>query len=253
MSPLSSRRAETLGYSNFKVFQSGLPSWKKNKRLVLSEPGYVMGLKKKDIAHVLVDLRDDAVASGGHIPGAIAISPGELAGAKAMFPKQKSAPIILYSPSGVDVAAFKTVRGWGYKNVSALNGGLAAWRAVEGTLQQNALAKNISYEPKPLPGTVSARDFKKLAASGDAVLIDVRDPDEVAYGAIPGALNIPLGDLAERSAELPKGKTVIAFCTTGIRAEMAYDMLKQAGFKQARYLGSVMQISADGTYEITEN
>lgn len=43
-------------------------------------------------------------------------------------------------------------------------------------------------------------------------LLDVRPEDEYAHGHLPGALNIPLGDLEKRLSELPQGHEVIAYC-----------------------------------------
>ena len=43
---------------------------------------------------------------------------------------------------------------------------------------------------------------KAAADAGDAVIIDVREDDEVAQGAIPGARHIPMGDVLERIAEV---------------------------------------------------
>jgi rhodanese-related sulfurtransferase len=89
-----------------------------------------------------------------------------------------------------------------------------------------------SYTPKPLPGQIPAAEFKKLAAAtpADVLILDVRSKSEANLGTIPGAMLIPDEELAERLAEVPKGKRIIAHCSTGVRAEMAYHKLKAAGF-----------------------
>jgi rhodanese-related sulfurtransferase len=68
---------------------------------------------------------------------------------------------------------------------------------------------------------------------------------------LKGAVNIPAGKITERAAEISKDKEIITHCTTGIRAEMAYDDLKELGFK-VRFLNAVIQIDKDGKYEITK-
>ncbi|MDR7170494.1 rhodanese-related sulfurtransferase/DNA-binding transcriptional ArsR family regulator [Nocardia kruczakiae] len=48
--------------------------------------------------------------------------------------------------------------------------------------------------------------------SGEVTLIDVRPHEEYEAGHIPGAINIPLGELADRLAELPTGHDIVAYC-----------------------------------------
>jgi rhodanese-related sulfurtransferase len=48
--------------------------------------------------------------------------------------------------------------------------------------------------------------------SGDITLIDVRPEEEYAAGHIPGAVSVPVEELAARIASLPAGKTIVAYC-----------------------------------------
>ncbi|CAK9015929.1 Coenzyme A disulfide reductase (CoA-disulfide reductase) (CoADR), partial [Durusdinium trenchii] len=73
-------------------------------------------------------------------------------------------------------------------------------------------------------------DALKATASGEAVLVDVREPEEFAQGSAPGAINVPLSQLRERIAELPKYKRIDIFCLTGIRAYISARALTQSGF-----------------------
>ncbi|NJD55832.1 MAG: hypothetical protein FIA94_05425 [Nitrospirae bacterium] len=229
-----------------------MPLWKKTGNLIVSEPAALKDFITKDIAHVLVDLRDAGAARKGFIPGAVSLPAKELASSKDRFPADKSAPIILYSDT-VDSDAFKTVRGWGYKDTSVLNGGIAAWTAAGGKLQQGDPATTISYVPKPRPGEISIEEFKAIAEKGDPgkLILDVRDTDEAMNGMIKGAVNIPAGEILSRSKELPKDKEIITHCQTGLRAESAYEDLKEAGYK-GRFLNALIQIDKDGKYEITK-
>jgi rhodanese-related sulfurtransferase len=241
-----------LGYTNVKVFHDGMPAWKKAGKLVMSDPSYLKDLIEKDIAHVLIDLRAPEDAKKGFIQGAVNVPLSELASAKDGFPSDKSAPIILYS-SGEDREAFRTVRGWGYKETSLLSGGFEAWKQIKGKMSAGPLTTVISYVPKPRPGEISIEEFKAIAenVSSDKVILDVRDIDEAMNGMLKGAINIPVGQIKERLAELPGDKEIITHCTTGIRAEMASDDLKEKGFK-ARFLNAVIQVDKDGRYEITK-
>ncbi len=253
MSPLSARKAETLGYSNIKVFTTGLPSWKKDGNLVVASPEHLKGMLDKDIAHVLVDLRDKKEAKKGHIKDAVNIPAEKLAKEKDAFPKEMDAPVVLYTAEGVNPEAFSVVRGWGYKNASVLDGGVKGWQAAGGSLVSGKPEKKIVYEPRPLPGTIPAAEFAKIVAKkpADKLILDVRDTDEAAAGTLPGAVNIPVGELAERMEELPKDRELIVHCTTGIRAMMAQEALAKRGY-QARYLNDVIQVAPDGSFEITQ-
>ncbi len=62
------------------------------------------------------------------------------------------------------------------------------------------------------------------------VLVDVRDPEELAIGMLDGALNIPLGQLRERMQELPRSKRIVVYCQVGKRGYVACRTLKQNGF-----------------------
>lgn len=252
MSPESARRAESLGYVNVKVFHTGMPSWKKKKNVVLTEAPHLQKFIKNDIAHVLIDLRDAENAQQGFIKGAVSVPEKELATLKGMFPADKSAPVILYGNATASTDTFATVRGWGYKNTSILSGGISAWQQSGGELHSGKLSATIAYIPKPRPGEIQIADFKKIAdkTPPEKLILDVRDEEESMQGMLVGAVNIPVDELKNRLGELPEDKEIIIYCVTGIRAEMAYDILKENGLN-TRFLNSVIQIDSDGRYEVT--
>lgn len=70
-----------------------------------------------------------------------------------------------------------------------------------------------------------------------ALLLDVREPDEVACGAFPGALNIPLGALRLRLGELPKDRKIVVACQAGLRGYVGLRILLQRGFDAVNLLG----------------
>lgn len=71
-------------------------------------------------------------------------------------------------------------------------------------------------------------------------------------GVIKGAKNIPVNELKDRLNELPKDKEIVIHCATGMRAEMAYNILKEAGYN-VKFLDATIQIKKGGKYKITEN
>ncbi len=68
------------------------------------------------------------------------------------------------------------------------------------------------------------------AVGSDGQLIDVREPSEVAEGTLPGAINIPLGDLGSRLDELDTSRRVVTLCRSGGRSTIAAEELTEAGF-----------------------
>ena len=64
----------------------------------------------------------------------------------------------------------------------------------------------------------------------DAVLLDVREAVELMAFAVPGAVNIPLGQLRSRLSELDKAKKIIVFCAIGVRSYNAARILMQSEF-----------------------
>jgi NADPH-dependent 2,4-dienoyl-CoA reductase/sulfur reductase-like enzyme/rhodanese-related sulfurtransferase len=76
-----------------------------------------------------------------------------------------------------------------------------------------------------------------LVADG-AVLVDVRDARETAGGVIPGALNIPLGELRDRLGELPADRPLVTYCQSGLRSYLAARLLGQRGWNVHSLSGS---------------
>jgi NADPH-dependent 2,4-dienoyl-CoA reductase/sulfur reductase-like enzyme/peroxiredoxin family protein/rhodanese-related sulfurtransferase/TusA-related sulfurtransferase len=61
-------------------------------------------------------------------------------------------------------------------------------------------------------------------------ILDVRNPDELLAGTVPGAKNIPLDQLRERLDEVPRDKEILAFCQAGLRGYLACRILSVNGF-----------------------
>ncbi|HHT9126113.1 MAG TPA: FAD-dependent oxidoreductase [Candidatus Brocadiia bacterium] len=88
-----------------------------------------------------------------------------------------------------------------------------------------------------LPQTVAEKHNK----GDDFVLLDVRTEAEYKSGHIKGCRNIPLDKLASRTNELDNTKEIITYCRGGLRAAQAYRILKNAGFRNVKYMdGSIL-------------
>lgn len=83
----------------------------------------------------------------------------------------------------------------------------------------------------------------RAAQPDSTVMLDVRNNDEVAAGMLPDAVHIPLGELSARLSELDRKKEIYLYCRSGNRTQMAFDVLKQAGFEN-------VICSVQGGYEL---
>ena len=67
-------------------------------------------------------------------------------------------------------------------------------------------------------------------------ILDVREPWEHALAHIPGAVLVPLGELAERVGELDPHRPLAAYCHHGMRSLHALRFLKSHGFIDLAHL-----------------
>jgi len=81
-------------------------------------------------------------------------------------------------------------------------------------------------------------DVEELAGTRESgVLVDVREPDEYAAGHVPGAVLIPMGQLADRMGEIDKTFSVFVICASGNRSSAMTDLLRGAGFDAVSVVG----------------
>jgi rhodanese-related sulfurtransferase len=79
---------------------------------------------------------------------------------------------------------------------------------------------------------------RRLIGTG-ALLVDVREPDEVASCAfdVPAIVNIPMTQLEERWKEIPRDRDVVMVCLSGERSLKATYFLQYQGYKQVSNMG----------------
>jgi|SRR5262245_13818497 len=88
-----------------------------------------------------------------------------------------------------------------------------------------------------LPIDIDVRTVKQMLDSGEKfVLLDCREPSEVAAARIAGSTHIPMRDIPARLADLQPHKTerVIVHCHHGGRSLRVAQFLRQQGFEQAQ-------------------
>ena len=80
------------------------------------------------------------------------------------------------------------------------------------------------------------------------VLVDVREPDEFAQWAIPGARNVPLATLGHRLPTIEGDRRVVVVCASGERSARAVGVLRAAGVDAANLVGGMLAWA--GVYDI---
>jgi rhodanese-related sulfurtransferase len=204
---------------------------------------------------VLLDVRPEKEATAGFIKGAVNIPEKAVDKALTSFPnKELKPPIVVYDAKGdgsAEKVAMMLVEA-GYPGPRVLTGGFAAWKGAGYGVETGTPATSVAYVPKPKAGSIPVADFEAFAKGIPAgvQIIDVRTSEEVdETGMIKGAVNIPAEDIVARLAEIPKDKDVVLHCSTGARAEMSYNILKEKGYS-IRFLDATITTNKDGTFTI---
>lgn len=91
--------------------------------------------------------------------------------------------------------------------------------------------------------------YRKIQATPDAVIIDVRTREEAANGRLPNAvlLNYREDQFEAQIARLDKNKTYFMYCGNGVRSDQAIDIMERLGFKRYyNLIGGFKAWKADG-------
>ena len=84
-----------------------------------------------------------------------------------------------------------------------------------------------------MPRQISVTELKqRLDDHAELVLLDVREPEELALARLPGAVHIPMGEVPNRLHELAHDKEIVVFCHHGIRSASVVQFLVQHDFEQ---------------------
>lgn len=81
--------------------------------------------------------------------------------------------------------------------------------------------------------SITAAEVKQKLDAGEAILIDVREPDEHARESIPGARLVPLSAIAAHAFDGAENMTAVFHCRSGMRTEANAARLLACGFRDA--------------------
>jgi rhodanese-related sulfurtransferase len=96
-----------------------------------------------------------------------------------------------------------------------------------------AVAEYESTIPDGWMNVGDVTSFKDALAASNGLVIDVRQPSEYEEGHIPGAINIPLRELAANVDKIPTDKAIYVYCKSGFRAGVAVSAIRLMGYDNA--------------------
>lgn len=203
-----------------------------------------------------LDVRDIFSYEKSHVDQSVNI-PLELLLAKLNdLPKNRL--IVVYDSTGKKGhQAVRTLIGAGFDQVLNVSGGFASLSGYVRSVKPAHFKLDL---PDPAPKTIGQSEPKKektapaaaakvnQPVSNEPLIVDVRSSGEFAYGAVPGAINIPLDELERRLDELgDKDRKIILYCASGGRSSYAVQILKSYGFTKPENGGGLMRMMAHST------
>jgi hydroxyacylglutathione hydrolase len=166
----------------------------------------------------VVDARDRRSFAAGHLPGSLNVELGDQFAVYVGWIVPFGAPLVLLLPEPADIngaAALTQLVRIGYDRVGGwLRGGVDAWAAAGRPLSDY-----------PIVGLDELGDARERGAA----VLDVRQPPEWREGAVPGSLQMFVGDLPWSLHELPRATELWTVCASGHRASLAASLLDAAG------------------------
>lgn len=166
----------------------------------------------------VIDARDDLAFAAGHLRGSVNVGLGGRFAEYTGEVMKPDTPIVLVTPPGHEAEAKIRLARIGFDNVV---GALAD--PVEMFFLHPEVTERLSR--------LSAEALEdRMALVPNLVLIDVRNPGEVALGSIAGARHIGLPSLLTRLGELDPTAPTVVFCAGGYRSAIASSMLRAHGF-----------------------
>jgi rhodanese-related sulfurtransferase len=194
--------------------------------------------------HAVFDVRERGEFNLGQISNATSLPRSQIEFRIAELVPDRRIPIVVYDEGeGWAALAAHTLGEFGYENVSILDGGLPGWRkekfpTVSGVnVPSKAFGEKVHHE-RTIP-EISPEELRSLQERVTQLMIfDVRTPEEYGRFCIPGAVNVPGGDLilwAEALRRKPE-TTVVVNCAGRTRSIIGTAALLRLGLNNVRAL-----------------
>ncbi|MBE0474730.1 rhodanese-like domain-containing protein [Rhodoferax sp.] len=227
-----------MGYSDVWVYRNGVPGWNQKAQPLLASEAFI---KKGNLILIDTAAGNDTVAVASN--KVLQLGLDDLTGDKghaALKDLSRNAPIVVLERG--DMATVNAVmedlreqdfRRMAYFPVRQWQGAMAAAPAVTA----------LSWAPIYGPGQVSPKAFQDAVASGQFIL-DVRPAKDFARGHFKGAVSLPIENMEQDFAKVPKDVPVFVNCATGAKSAKTFDILGRKGYSNVSYLDA--EISCKG-------
>jgi rhodanese-related sulfurtransferase len=189
----------------------------------LIEPASLRQMLQRGEDFALINVMSRLECMDHGIPGSLCVADEEFPGkALKLFP-DKNRPLVFYDESihgaGSQKAAAIAMQK-GYKRVSVLRGGTAAWKEAGFETDSQVRIPRV-----PVESIKPERLAQWLSEKRDLLILDIRGEARFREGHLPGAVNIPLHRLHERYPEIPWNRRILVVDDRGLRSFLACSYL----------------------------
>jgi len=167
---------------------------------------------------ILLDGRTPEEFAHGHLVGSVNVG---LEGRYAEF----AGSVV---PSDVDIVL---VADPGFEIEARNRLGRIGFDRVVGYLAEPFAVMAANPDRTARASRLTVPEFERRRAEVDGLqVVDIRNPGEIAIGAVSGSVELPVGQLPDRLAELDPHAPTVVYCAGGYRSSVAASVLRQAGF-----------------------
>ena len=193
------------------------PTLNKNLENVHNPLDLAEVLRMGDAGAQILDVRDPAEYAKGHLAGSVNIGLGGQYATWAGTVLNRTKPIVIIAEPGREQEAALRLGRIGFDHVKGyLRGGMEALAGRPDLVWPTARFSALMVA-------------EELASATPPLVLDVRTSREWASKHIGGSVNIPLNQLQERIAEIPRDRRIAVHCAGGYRSSIAVSILHQYG------------------------
>jgi hydroxyacylglutathione hydrolase len=193
------------------------PTLDQTLRQILQPVELTEVLEMGDAGAQVLDVRDPAEYAKGHLAGSVNIGLGGQYATWAGTVLDRTKPIVIVAEPGREQEAAVRLGRIGFDHVKGyLRDGMGAL----------ARRPDLVWSTERVSAPMLAEE---LASPDPPLVIDVRAPREWQGKRISDSINIPLSQLRERAAEVPRDRRIAVHCAGGYRSSIAASILNQYG------------------------
>jgi rhodanese-related sulfurtransferase len=198
-------------------------------------PDALAELMTSDTPHAVLDVRERGAYERGHVFRTTSLPRRQLEFRLPTLVTAPATPLALIDADGaLAPLAATTLGAMGYRDVRVLAGGVGAWRAAGRRVVQGLNVPSKVFGERALhewrtPQITPHELVRRIEKREDVVIVDSRTYEEYHRGCIPGAINVPGGELVFRIGELVERPqtTIVVHCGGRTRSYIGAESLRR--------------------------